>query len=186
MAAISLVILLIQAFGPRIYRFINKKLAARRGYDTVITEEDETETAPAPKTYMPSEGLGKDLMKHIKLVGVVAWVFDLLRLLVIMTLFALSIYATVVAHAPVAHGHPGKQGAHGLGEDGEMTASRGKGRHGNGNGKKHRKNRKANFDFVTQEWAEFGLTVFFVSTSCSSFPVIPPETPSLLNLRHTP
>lgn len=125
-----------------------------------------------------------DFKKHLDSVGVVAWVFEFLKLLTITTLFALSIYATVVAHAPYTHSHLGKNNktvhGHGNGselvdggvfargmveEDGLFEALKGKGKHGMGKKHKHRKGKKekAQFDYVTQEWAEFGATVFYVS-----------------------
>ena len=163
-AGISLLALLVQIFGPRIFKFVRHKWAARQGYEAVsYDEQDEVEAPPAPRTYMPSEGLAKDFMKRIRTVGVIAWILDFLRLLSVITLLALSIYATVVAHAPAAHGHPGspaKAAALSSENDDILEVMKGK---GHKNGKKHRKNRKANFDFVTQEWIEFGMTIFYVS-----------------------
>lgn len=159
-AGVSLLVLLVQCFGPQTYRFVSQKISNMRGYEAVPVEDDEEpEAPPAPKTYMPSEGLAKDFMKRVRDVGVVAWTFDLFRLLLVMTLLALSIYATVVAHAPALHGHPGETQNKSSDESGTdiFEALRKKG------GKKHRKNRKAKFDFVTQEWIEFGTTVFYVS-----------------------
>jgi hypothetical protein len=166
-AGVSLLVLLIQIFGPKIYKFFKRNWATRQGYQAVsYDEQDETEAPPAPQTYMPSEGLAKDFMKRIRTVGVIAWILDLSRLLIIITLLALSIYATVVAHAPAAHGHPGNSGKATLFSDENaefFETMKGKGRK---NGKKHRKNRKANFDFATQEWIEFGMTIFYVSVLC--------------------
>lgn len=159
-AGISLLILLGQRFGPPAYQFATQKISNLRGYEAVpVEDEEEPEAPPAPKTYMPSEGLAKDFMKRVRDVGLVAWMFDLFRLLLVMTLLALSIYATVVAHAPAFHGHPNGNQEKGFGESeaDRFDILRKKG------GKKHRKNRKANFDFVTQEWIEFGTTCFYVS-----------------------
>ena len=161
-AGISLLILLVQRFGPQAYRYATQKISSLRGYEAVHIEDDEEPEAPsAPKTYMPSEGLAKDVMKRVNEVGLVAWIFDLFRFLLVVTLLALSIYATVVAHAPALHGHPDGMPEKGLmqREDDVFESLRKKG------GKKHRKNRKTKFDFVTQEWVEFGTTVFYVSRS---------------------
>jgi len=166
-AGISLLALCLQIFGPKIHKFVKQKWSARQGYEVVSShEQDEPEAPPATRTYMPSEGLAKDFMKRIRNVGVIAWILDFLRLLTVITLLALSIYATVVAHAPAAHIHPGSPGkaiASSNENDDISALMKGKGRK---NGKKHRKNRKANFDFVTQEWIEFGMTIFYVSLSC--------------------
>jgi hypothetical protein len=163
-AGISLLALCFQIFGPKIYRIVKQKWAARQGYEAVShDEQDDFEAPPATQTYMPSEGLAKDFMKRIRAVGVIAWILDFLRLLSVITLLALSIYATVVAHAPAAHVHPGSPGkavASPSENDDIFAVMKGK---GHKNGKKHRKNRKANFDFVTQEWIEFGMTIFYVS-----------------------
>lgn len=181
LAAASILIFTLQYLLPRLYRFISTKFSSRPKYEPIF--EDDT-PPPAPATYMPSQGLFKDFKNHLDSVGVVAWVFEFLKLLTIATLFALSIYATVVAHAPYAHSHLGKSKVvHGLGngtelvdgvlgargveqEDGWFEAMKGKGKHGMGKKHKHKKGGKdkVQFDYVTQEWAEFGAAVFYVST----------------------
>lgn len=165
LAGLSIVILLARAFGPPVYKWFSLRVAAWRGYEPVVTEEQGTaDASPAQNpSYMPSEGLYIDFINHIRSVGVVPWVFELLRLLLIITLLTLSIYAAAVAHIPIAHRHEGVVAVGIEGEnEGWLSILKGKGRHG-GKRRKH-KNRKAELDFVKEEWLEFGNTVFYVSS----------------------
>lgn len=168
---VSAVTLLLSYLVPK----IRSCIAERRrqpiflGDDEVVAEVEAE--IPQPQTYMPSQGYWSDFANHIKRLrtnGTAIVLLDVLRLLCLSALLALSIYATILAEAPDEGKHGGNSHAH---ADGFLEALKKK--------KKKKKNKSVLDQYSTLEWGEFGASIFYVSTLCR-LELTPALQPALL------
>lgn len=168
----SLLLLGLQYALPPTYRYINKKFSSRKPYQPLnggdAIEEDEAPAVAsrAPPLQVESEGLLKDFIKHVKVIGVWDVAFEVVRFACLAALCGLSIYAAIQAPRPDNH-------AAGFEEDSSMDTLK----HGLG-GKKHKKKhghkKKQHHQpllraFSLPEWEELGLSAFYLYASIVAF-----------------
>lgn len=146
----SIVVLFLSYVLPPLFRSI-RSLFRKRNYEPLLVDEDYVdEPAPSVPRYMPSEGIRSDVRRHfgsLREYGLLRFSLEVIRLLTLGALLGISIYAAILAEAPV--------------KEEDFEALKHKSSHKK---KKHKNHNKPVFeDYSHLEWEEFGVCVFYVS-----------------------
>lgn len=141
---------LLLSYGlPKLYNRVRR----RRGVYLEGEEGEEVEFEAPPPVYLPSQGLWSDFRAHCRSLmteGAVIVFLDLARTFCLMALLGLSILAAVQAEPPARKGHNESYA--------EIMKKKKK------KGGRKRKDRPILDEYSALEWAEFGVSIFYVSS----------------------
>lgn len=140
---------LLLSYGlPKLYNCCFR--GRRQGIFLDGEEGEEVEIEAPPPVYLPSQGLWSDFHAHCRSLmteGAIIVLLDLIRTLCLMALLALSIVAAVQAEPPAKKGR----------NESYAEIMKKKKKH------KKKKNRSILDQYSALEWAEFGVSIFYVS-----------------------